>query len=816
VHSIVSDLRVAVRRARKRPGFTLVALLSLTLGIGANTAVFSLVNAILLRRAPIPEPERVAEIYQKQTDFPFSPFSYPDYVDFRRAAAGTFSQISISSFTFASRDLGDHVESLTGEMVNGDYFPLLGLRAEVGRLLGPQDDVSPGAHPVVVISHEYWQRAFNASPSAVGQTMRLSGRQYTIVGVAPKSYSGMISGLVPAVFLPVQMINQLQPDINDQLAQRGNHGAFMKARLAPGASIAQARALAQRFNAEMAKAHPSYWPAGTSMTVLPIKDIAVNPLLDSVVVPAAAALMIVVGLVLLVACANLASFLLAQARDRRREVAIRLAIGAKRSVLVRQFLVESLLLAALGGAAGIALSGVALRAVLHADLPVPLPITLDVSLDWRVLAFTMLASALAGVLFGLLPALQATRASVIETIKNENANGGPSRRFTVRNGLVVGQVAVSLTLLITATLFLRSLEARATVDPGFGKHRAAMLWIAVPPERFDSTRRQILLDDIVRRAARIPGVTAVGMSDNVFLNTLNQSGTRIRVAGVTPPKGQTSFTVDWAAADSGYLGAIGLALVRGRNISPADTRDAPRVALINEAMAKKFWPGREAIGQTFSNDSATYRVVGITRTTKVRTLGEEARPFIITAFAQRPSVVFHLIARTTGDAERTATQMLTTLREVDPAIMTIQAGTMAKHLNTMLLPARLGAMAFTLFAGLALGLAVLGVYGVVSYAVARRTREVGIRLAVGAQPRALVRLMMGEGVALVVIGAGLGLLLGFGAGQVLRSLLYGVGSVDPLAFIGAPVLLVVVGALAAFLPATRASRVDPASVLRSE
>jgi predicted permease len=501
VSSIVSDLRVALRRTRKRPGFTFVALLSLTLGIGANTAVFSLVNAILLRRAPIPEPERVAEIYQRQTDFPYAPFSYPDYVDLRRAAVGTFSQISISQFTAAARDMGDHVESLTGEIVNGDYFPLLGLRAQVGRLIGPQDDATPGAHPVVVISYEYWQHAFGGNPGAVGQTMRLSGRQYTIVGVAPKAYSGMISGIVPSVFLPVQMLNQLQPDIRDQLTQRGNHAAFMKVRLAPGASIAQARALAQSFTADMVKLHPSNWPAGTSIIVLPIQDIAVNPLLDSVVVPAAAALMIVVGLVLLVACANLASFLLAQARDRRKEVAIRLAIGAKRRVLVRQFLIESLLLAAVGGAAGVAFSGVALRAVLHADLPVPLPITLDVSLDWRVLSFTILASAVAGVLFGLLPALQATRASVIETIKNENANGGPSRRLTMRNALVVGQVAVSLTLLITATLFLRSLEARATVDPGFGHAPAGMLWIAVPPQSFDSTRRQLLLDDIERRVA---------------------------------------------------------------------------------------------------------------------------------------------------------------------------------------------------------------------------------------------------------------------------------------------------------------------------
>ena len=816
MHSIAGDIRLAIRRARRRPGFTVVALLSLILGIGVNTGVFSLVNAILLRRPPIPHPERIVEVYQRQTDFPYSPFSYPDYVDFRRAAAKTFSQISMSEFTVAAYDMGDHVESLTGELVNGDYFPLLGLRAEVGRLLGPQDDVAPGAHPVVVISHDFWQRTFAADPKVVGRTMRLSGRQYTIVGVAPSSYTGTISGIAVTLFVPIMMINQIQPDMRDQLAQRGNHAAFLKARLLPGASVAQAKSLATNFTSDMLRRFPANWPAGTGIDVIPMSDIAVNPLLDSVVVPAAAALMIVVGLVLLVACANLASFLLAQARDRRREVAIRLAIGAKRSVLVRQFLVEALLLSTVGGAVGVVLSGIALRAVLRADLPVPIPITLDVSLDWRVLAFAITASAVAGVLFGLLPALQATRATVVETIKNENADGGPMRRFTVRNALVVGQVSVSLTLLITALLFLKSLEARATVDPGFGAAPAGMLWIAIPADRYDSTRRQLVLDDIERRMARIPGVVTVGATDNILLNTLGQQSKRIKVPGLAPPKGKTGFEVDCAAADSGYLGAIGLTLIRGRGINASDVRGAPKVAVVNEAMAQQFWPGKDAVGQTFSTDSSVYRVVGVTRTMKVRTLGEAPRPFIITSFAQEFSMTSMIVARTNGDAERTATRMLATLRDIDPSLMAIQAKTMSRHLATMLLPARLGAMAFTLFAVLALALAVLGVYGVVSYAVARRTREVGIRLAVGAQPRALVQLLMREGIALVTTGIVIGLLLAFASGRGLRSLLYGVGFADPLAFVGAPLVLLLVGALAAFLPARRASRVDPASVLRAE
>jgi predicted permease len=360
------------------------------------------------------------------------------------------------------------------------------------------------------------------------------------------------------------------------------------------------------------------------------------------------------------------------------------------------------------------------------------------------------------------------------------------------------------------------MQARAAVDPGFGHAPAGMVWTAIPADRYDTTQQRLVLQRIEDRMARIPGVISVGATDNILLNPLSQQGKRIRVPGVTPPNGRTDFDVDFAAADTGYFASIGLAIVRGRGITAEDRRGAPSVAVVNEVMAQKFWPGKEPIGQTFSTDSTTYRVVGVTRTTKVRTLGEAPRPFFFAALAQEFSPLAMVVARTNGDAERTATQMLVALREIDPGIMAIQVKTMQKHLAAMLLPARLGAMAFTLFAGLALALAVLGVYGVVSYAVARRTREVGIRLAVGAQPTALVRLLMREGVSLVIIGTAVGLALGFASAQVLRTLLFGVGAGDPLTFLGAPLVLMAAGAIAAFLPARRASRVDPASVLRAE
>lgn len=812
---LIADIRVALRRVRKRVGFTVVAVLSLALGIGANTAIFSLVDAILLRRTPVPHAEQVAEVYQRQAHFSYAPFSYPDYRDFRDATRSIFSQLSIAQYTVAARDMGDHVETIMGELVNGDYFPLLGIAPVVGRLLGPEDDVAPGAHPVLVLSYDYWDRYYHRDPHVVGQTMRLAGRGYTIVGVAPKSYMGSVAGIAPGFYASVQMVNAIDADMTDELKARGNHSEFLRARLAPGVSMAEASAVAARFTADMQKRYPKDW-TGASLVVLPVTQIAVNPMLDSVVVPAAAALMVVVGLVLLVACANLASFLLAQARDRQRDIAIRLAIGASRRALVQQLLTESLLLATAGGIAGVLLSRVALKVLLGANLPLPLPIALDVSLDARVLAFAIGASALAGVLFGLLPALQATRPAVIEWIKNENVGGGPARRLTIRSALVVGQVAISLLLLVTASLFLRSLEARMNVDPGFGRAPAAMVWFTIPADRYDSTRRLPLLDEIERRSAAVPGVRAVGVIDNMLLNPLSQQSRRVNVPGFSPPKGELGFDIDYARADSGFFAAAGVRIVRGRNFGSADLAGKQRVAIINELMAQQFWPNRDPIGETFQGDTTTYRVIGVAHVPKIRSLGEEPKPFLFTAVQQEFSANLTLVARMDANADRASIALLGTLRETAPDLLVIQTKTMARHIAAMVLPARLGAISFTLFAGLALALAVLGVYGVVSYAVARRTREVGIRLAVGATPTAVVRLLMREGLTLVVIGAGIGLALGLVVTRLLAALLFGVRAADPLTFVGAPLLLIAVGAVASLLPARRASRVDPARVLKAE
>jgi predicted permease len=820
MNSLSGDLRYAFRRARNRIGFTAVAIISLGLGIGVNTAAFSLVNAILLRKTPLPQPDRVAEIFVTRDNQVAAPFSYPDYRDLRDQSAGVFRQVSVASFSVVSRDFGDHVQTITGELVNGDYFPLIGMTPRLGRLLGPEDDRIPGGHPVVVLSYDYWQGAFASDPAVVGKSLRLNGRMYDVVGVAPKGIEGLLPGLAPAIYVPIQMLNLIQPTTRDEMQARGNHSYFMRVRLADGQSFAGARQLLVRFTHDMQRLHPNEWSAHNALRLYPLTSVAVSPLIDGVVVPAAAALMAVVVLVLVVACANLASFLLAQARDRQREIAIRLALGATRRVLVRQLLVESIALAVIGGALGIALSTASLRLLLHANLPIPLPINLDVGLDARVLAFVIAASLAAGILFGLLPALQATRPNVIETIKHENAGARPGKRFTLRSGLVVAQTATSLLLLVTAALFLRSFAAQANVKPGFGSAPAGIVWMAVPNERYDTVRRAQAIDEIERRIRASSGVRHVGITGNILLNLLSENDRAINVDGHAPPAGERGWAIQYATADSGYFDAVGLSLVSGRTFNSTDRpRGHERVAVINETFAGKFWPRGDALGRTFHGvDSVEYRIVGIVKTTKIRSLGEAPQPFFFEPYAQSPTPDFFLVAAGQDGAggAAIATRMAATLREVDPGFMIIQVKTMGQHLAAMVLPARLGAVAFALFAALALLLAMIGIYGVVQYAVARRSREVAIRLAVGARPDGIVRLLMGEGVRLVAVGAVIGIALSLVAARGLGALLYGVPGVDPVAFLGAPALLVLVGALAAFLPARKAIRVDPATTLRSE
>jgi len=817
VDILLRDLRYAVRRLLKSPGFTLVAIVSLALGIGANTAIFSLANALIFRDSPLEKPEEVVWIYRKMPGFSAGPLSYPDFDAIRDATPDIFVEMAGAGYTFAQLDQGDRIEGIMGEMVSGTYFTLQGLGAHIGRTFTAADDVSPGGHFVVMLSFPYWQRAFGGSPDVLGRSIRMNGHSYEIVGVAPEAYPGMIRGFSPAFYVPIAMINQIQPTQGDQLLNRNNQFFFTRARLAPGVSAEQARVTLARLTTDFRRAYPDSWDEENELFATPVAEVILNPMIDRVVLPAVALSMVVVGMVLLIACANLATFLLARAADRKKEIAIRLALGARRGTLVRQLLTESVLLALVGGAAGVALALVTVRLGMNIELPFPIPIELDTSLDTRVLGFSLLVSCLAGLFFGLAPALQATRPDVATTLKDESTGGGRPRAFTLRNALVVAQVAGSLVLLIGAGLFVRSLGAARSMDPGFGHDPAALISFGVSGERPSAEEGRIWMRSFLERAATIPGVRAVGLAGNLHLNTLSFSTTDINVDGFDPPPGRQGHLIDRTEVDAGFFDAAGIPILRGRNFDDTDVADGQRVVIINQVMADRFWRGDDPVGRIVREaDGDELLIVGVARAAKIRSLGEEPRPFIYYPYSQDYASFVTVLARTTGSAKETAVRLLALLRETEPGAVIVDSKTMEEHLAVMLIPARLSAFLSTLFGSLALALAVIGLYGVVSYAVSQRRREIGIRMSLGATPWSVVRLVVGGGMNLVAVGGIVGLALAFLATRALRGLLFGIAPLDPVAFLAVPAVLGSVALLATFFPAWRASRVDPVQALRAE
>lgn len=811
------DLRYSVRRLAQSPGFAATAILSLALGIGANTAIFSLVNAVLLRDPPFAAPEELVEIYISMPEFSYNIFSYPDFRDLRDLNAEAFNDVAGSGFTFVSVDSEDGVEVLTAEMVTGHYFSLLGIEPGIGRLFGPEDDVAPGAHAVVVLGHEYWRDAYGGSPEVVGQEFRINGTAYTIIGVVPETFSGNMRGLVPELYTPIMMANELQPFGYDRLEARGDHWVFVKGRLRPSASLEQARVTMAGLASSLRADYPDSWREVDEFLVLPSSEVVLFPPIDRFLVPAAGVFMAVVGLVLLVACANLASFMLARALDRKKEIAVRLALGATRRSLVGQLVTESALLGALGGVAGVALSVWLLRLLLSVDLPIPLPISLDLGLDATVLTFSLLVSLGAGVLFGLIPALRATKIDVAAELKEGSTSGTRPGRVTLRNSLVVAQVALSLVLLVAAGLFLRSLQATQAVDPGFGRDPAGLLSVVVPSNRYGEEEGRLFVQRLVERTRQLPGVDAVGLVDNLHLTSLNTMWIEFNIDGVETPPGRNGHVADRTTVDAEFFEAAGVRILRGRNFNNLDTPESDPVAIVSDALVRRFWPEEEAIGRIIRRTNDTdLRIVGIASDAKVRTLGEAPRPFVYLPYSQDYSAAVTLVARTSVDSETTARDMLLVARELDPELMIFESKTMSRHIGSMLLPAQLGALVLTAFAGLALILAMIGLYGIVSYSVSQRTREVGIRLSLGADAGTVVRMLTAGGMRLVVYGCVVGLVLSLLLAGVMSRLLFGVSPFDLLTFLAVPLVLVGVAMLATYVPSRRASRVDPIIALRAE
>jgi predicted permease len=814
--AFLQDLRYALRRLARSPGFTVVAALSLALGIGANTAIFSLVNGVMLKGVPVKDPSSLVEIYfSEENGYPYATASYPDFEALRDGLREIFQGVAAWNLTIARMDQGDEAEVVLGEIVSGNYFDLLGVEPSPGRGFLPGEDETPGTAFVTVLSHGYWERGLGADPTILGKTVRINSRPYTVIGVAPKGFHGMMRGLVPDFWVPMMMSGVIMGDSGERLQRRGSRNLFVKGRLRDGVALAQAGAALATLSANLEREYPET-NRGRSFSLLPTTDVAIHPLVDRMLLPVAALLLSVVGLVLLIACVNLASFLLARAADRRKEIALRLAMGARRWNLVRQLLTETVLLALMGGAGGVLLAFWTLNALLGFKPPLPVPVNLDIGIDGTVLAFTSIVSVAAGVMFGLVPALQATNPDIAPILKDEGATTQGRRRLNLRNALVVTQVAVSLVLLVCASLFVRSLQKAQAIDPGFDTSQAVLLLPNMQLSGFTEEEGKQIYTELEERLSALPGVTAVGMVSRVPLGaSVETMGVNIR--GVQPPPGRDEIDVDNTSVTAGYFQAMGIPILRGRNFGPEDGPGSPRAIIVSEAAASRFWPGRDPVGETVTiGESSVATVVGVAADTKVRTLGEAPRPFLYDSARRYYNEALSILVKGDRPSPELLPAVRRTAMEVAPDMVILESKSMEEHLALLLFAPRMAALLLSVFGALALILAGVGLYGLVSYAAARRTREVGIRISLGADATRVIGMVMGGGMRLVLVGGGIGVALSASVTWLLSGYLYGIGALDLLTFFGIPLFLGAVALAAAYVPARRASRVDPVEALRAE
>ena len=809
---LFQDMRVGWRRMVRAPGFTAVAVISIAIGVGGNTALFTLIEALILRPPPYADPEELVDIRLTEPGDAFGTFSYLTFREMEEATKPVFDGVAGVMFNMVNLSDGTgRRENLLNELVAGPYFQVLGVGAQVGRVFDADEGLDAGADPVVVLSDGYWHRAFGADPGVVGQTVRLNGYAYTIIGVAQPEFIGVFPGLRPDIWAHASMSDQISLNGPGSLGNRGQESFMVKARLADGVTLAEAETVVGTFAEDLFPAHGDRYVDHRMQVTLTLAS-PVHPALDRVVVPVAGLVMVVVALVLLIACVNLAGFLLARAAGRRREIAVRLALGAGRGRLIRGLLTETTMLAVLGGAAGVFLSVFLVDLMLSIELPFPVPITVDARLNLTVLLFALGASLFAGLVLGLAPALQSTRPDVSSTLKDENTGGG-GRAARMRSALVIGQVAGTVVLLVAAGLFTRSLITAQSVDPGFGQYPAAIAWMEPGPSRTPEERRAFY-DTYLERVGALPGVVSVGTVTIIPLEGTGTSTIGLVVPGVEPPPGRNSHEVDWAGVGGDYFDAVGIPLVAGRFFDERDNMDSDPVAVVSETMATRFWPDQDAVGRTYTSGGTEVRVVGVAGDTKVRTLSEPPRPLVYGPAGQMPYLHGRVVARTALDPAPVLPAMLALATELDPGVITINAKTMEQHLSFMLIPARISAVMLGLMGALALLLAAIGLYGIVAYSVASRGRELGIRMSVGADPGRLVAMVLRGGLKLVAAGLVIGLALAVVLARVIQGSLYGVSSFDPVTFGGVAVVLTAVATLAAYLPARRASRVDPVHALK--
>jgi predicted permease len=829
------DVRYGFRVLRASPGFAAVAVLSLALGIGANTSIFSVVNAALLRPLPVTQPDQLVFVFNGSRTSPYSTSSYPDYVDYRDKNEVFSDLLTYSSITMSAR-ADDQTDLISGSIVSGNFFDALGVRAALGRTFLPEEDATPNTHPVAVISHGMWERRFGGDPKIIGQQLTLNGHAFTIVGVAPRGFNGPEVLENNDIYLPTMMQALVRPprggfsgDMNpDLLARRGARWMRMIGRLKPGVGIEQAQAAMTTIADGLAQAYPED-NRNTIATLFPVNK--VDPQAYTQLLSVAALLLAVVAIVLLIACANVANLLLARASARRKEIAIRLAMGASRSRLVRQLLTESLLLSLGGGVVGLLFALWTIDLLKSATPPDGIfSFTLDYKLDGRVLAFTFLLSLATGVIFGLAPALQASRPDLVPALKDEaSAAAQGRRRLSLRSALVVAQVALSLVLLIGAGLFLRSLNNAQSIDPGFNADKILDAQLNINLLRYTKAQGREFYRQVIERIEALPGVESASLARVVPMSGSGRTSSfliqgqpgldNVSRSEGTGPDVDNQYTVNTNVIGLKYFSTMGIPLLRGRDFTGQDNEGAPLAAIVNEAFARRYFDDEEALGKRLSFRGAQgpwAEIVGVARDIKYRTLGETPRASVYVPLLQNHETGMALHVRTIGDPVSVAGAVRREVQALDQNLPVTNLQPMSAVLGSSLFAARMGAVLLAIFGLLALLLAAVGLYGVMSYTVARRTREIGIRMALGAQTGNVLRLVLKEGMVLVGGGVAAGLIAAAAVTRLLASFLYGVSPLDAATFAAIPLVLALAALLATYLPARRAAKVDPMIALRYE
>jgi predicted permease len=803
------DLRFGARQLVRSPGFTFVALISLALGIGANAVIFSLVSTCLLRPLPITHPEQVLAIYQgKRNDPSYSQsMSYPNYKDLRDRNQ-VLSAMAVYRFAPMSLSHSGANERVWGYLVSENYFDLLGVRPFLGRAFLPEEGRDPNAHPVAVLSYGCWQRRFASDPAIVGSPVMINGHNFTAVGVAPANFTGTESVFTPEFWIPSMMQEWIES--SNGMESRGNGQWLVVGRLKPGIAAAQAQAQLNTVAQQLEKEYPGN-DQGMALRLTPPG--LVDPNLRTAVIAFTGALMLTVVLVLMIACSNLASLLLARAAQRRKEIAVRMAIGATRVRLTRQLLTESLMLSIIGAAFGLLLGSVLMR-LAQASLPsTDFALTLDLRMDWRVVSFVTSLALLTGIGFGLVPALYASRPDVVATLKEDALGGG--RKARLRSALVVMQVALSFVLLVTAGLTVRSLKHAEGLGPGFDPNHAVTLSVDLGLQGYDEHEGRIFYQQLAQRVRALPGAQAAGLIRSLPLG-LEASTTGVYPDGRPEPQAQDMPSAFYENISPGYFAAMGIPLLAGRDFADSDTAKSAGVAIVNETLAQQFWPGQSPIGKRLhSGNTSVLEVVGVAKNGKYQSLGEIPGLTIYYPLQQVYASNAALVVRTDVDTNAAIASVRAEVRKLNPTLPAYDAKTLREHMRLALFPLHAGALAVGSFALLAMILAAIGIYGVMAYSVVQRTQEIGIRMALGARAIDIWKMVLRQGIILTAIGMLCGLLFALGLSKIVASLLYGVSATDPLTFLLISLLLAAVAVFASFLPARRATKVDPLMAIKN-